>query len=339
MSITPNTSPRVTNAAAGKPRRWCDLALLAGALVLVFGGFLGLAAATGWERSIAAIASLSWAAVGVLLAVSLVNYVARALRWHLFVRTIGLETSLSTSFQHFIGGFAMSVTPGRLGELIRMRWLRRHTGQPFERTAPLLLVDRAMDLGAMALLLALAVGFTASTITAGGPVAMIALCTAVIVTRPNLLQLAAEIGHRITGRNFPRLFVRIRRSARSLHAFGALRLLLPAVGLGLLGWFAEGYGFHLLLTWLGADIGLWKAVGIFIFATLAGGLTGAPGGLGGAEAALIGLLLLEGVPIEIALPATLIIRLTTFWFAVLIGWIVFPIAEIQSKRAQNALEG
>ena len=45
--------------------------------------------------------------------------------------------------RHFFGGFAMSVTPGRVGELIRMRWMRRETGRSFERTAPLVLADRA----------------------------------------------------------------------------------------------------------------------------------------------------------------------------------------------------
>ena len=89
---------------------------------------------------------------------------------------------------------------------------------------------------------------------------------------------------------------------------------------------------HLLLMWMGADIGLAKAVAIFTFSTLAGGLTGAPGGLGGAEAAMIALLTLEGVPLEVSVPATAIIRVTTLWFAIAIGLIVFPMAERASLK-------
>ena len=66
---------------------------------------------------------------------------------------------------------------------------------------------------------------------------------------------------------------------------------------------------------MGADIGLAKAIAIFTFATLAGGLTGAPGGVGGAEAAMVALLALDGVRLDIAVPATALIRLTTLWFA------------------------
>ena len=115
--------------------------------------------------------------------------------------------------------------------------------------------------------------------------------------------------------------------------------MLGAGALGAIGWMAEGYAFYLLLVWLGADVSLWIAVSIFIFSTIVGGLTGAPGGLGGAEATMVALLALDGVPLEIAVPATLVIRVTTLWFAVLIGLAVFPAAEHHSKKAQHALEG
>ena len=53
---------------------------------------------------------------------------------------------------------------------------------------------------------------------------------------------------------------------------------------------------------------------------------------------MVGLLTLEGVPLEVSVPATLIIRLTTLWFAIGIGLAVFPFAERISIRAKHALE-
>lgn len=307
-------------------------------MALVVIGLAGLAAATGWAETWAALMSLTSWNFTLLLALSLVNYAARALRWHVFATRLGLATGLMQNTRHFLGGFAMSVTPGRVGELIRMRWLRRETGWSFERTAPLVLVDRAADLAAMALLLALALALSTSGVKGGFPVVLLALGAAFVVTRPKLLHRAAGIGHALTARRLPRLFARLRRASLSLKAFSGPGLMMLAGALGLMGWLAEGYAFHLLLIWLGAEIDLWMAVAIFIFATLAGGLTGAPGGLGGAEAAMVALLALDGVPLEIALPATLVIRVTTLWFAVLIGFAVFPVAEHSSKKAQNALE-
>lgn len=332
-----NSSPRVTNAAASS-RRWRELALPLGLFALVVVGLAGLAMATGWEETLDAFRVLHSREIAILLALSLVNYVARGIRWHFFARKLGLRTTFQRNLLHFLGGFAMSVTPGRVGELVRTRWLKRETGWSFERTAPLVLVDRAADLAAMAILLALSLAFSTSGLTGGVPVVLLAIAAAIVVTRPSLMRLAGDLGHLLTRRAFPRLFVRIRRAAISLTAFTGAPLLLIAGGLGMLGWIAEAYAFQLLLIWLGTDIGFWKAVGIFLFATLAGGLTGAPGGLGGAEAAMVALLLLDGVPMEIAVPATLVIRFTTLWFALAIGVLVFPAVERSSKKASHALE-
>jgi uncharacterized protein (TIRG00374 family) len=218
-----------------------------------------------------------------------------------------------------------------------MRWLKRETGWAFERTAPLALVDRASDLAAMALILGLSVSLAATGVSGAVPVTILALAAAFVATRPRLLAGIVTLAHRAVGR-MPRLFGKLRAAARSLERFSAPAAMLPALALGLAGWFAEGYAFHLLLGWMGADIGLWKAVAIFVFSTLAGGLTGAPGGVGGAEAAMIALLALDGVPMEVSVPATAIIRVTTLWFALGIGMAVFPFAERLSLRGADALE-
>ncbi len=304
---------------------------------LVLAGLVGAMAATGWREVWAEIRQIQLWQFGVLLALSLVNYLARSLRWHLFARKLGLDTGLLQDTRHFLGGFAMSVTPGRVGELVRMRWIRRETGWSFERTAPLMLADRASDLAAMGVLLALTLMLSTRGIALGAPVAGLALAAAFLVTRPGLLHSLANLGYRLIGR-FPRLFVQIRRAAKSLATFSAPRLMAGVALLGALGWMAEGFAFHFLLMWMGADIGLAKATAIFIFSALAGGLTGAPGGVGGAEAAMVALLALEGVPMEVSLPATAIIRVTTLWFAIGIGLMVFPWAEKYSLRGEHALE-
>jgi glycosyltransferase 2 family protein len=331
-----STDP-LPRAARAPTRRLRDTLVLAGLFALVLAGLAGLAAATGWDETRAQIAKLAFWQILALLGLSLVNYLARGLRWHLFARRLGLGTSLGADFRHFLGGFAMSVTPGRVGELVRMRWIGRETGVAFERSAPLMLVDRASDLAAMGVLLGTALALSATGIAFGLPVTLLALLAAALATRPALLSGLALLGHRATGR-FGRVFAKLRRAAQSLATFSAAGLMAVAGLLGLVGWFAEGYAFHLLLAWMGADIGIAKAVAIFVFSGLAGGLTGAPGGVGGAEAAMIALLTLEGVGLEASVPATAIIRVTTLWFAIGIGLAVFPLAEKLSLRQKHVVE-
>jgi len=329
----------VTNTAKApsKSKRKRDLLILAGLFVLMIGGLIGLAASTGWEETKHQLMMLSFGQIILLLLLSLVNYGFRGLRWHLFANRLGLPTSYVQDMRHFIGGFAMSVTPGRVGELVRMRWLRRETNWSFDRTAPLVLVDRASDLAAMAVILGLSISLSAAGIAGALPVAIVALAAAFVVTRPKVLAAITTTLYRATGL-FPRLMAKVRKAAKSLTAFSNPTVMSLAFILGFVGWLAEGYAFHLLLVWMGADIGFWTAAAIFTFSTLAGGLTGAPGGVGGAEAAMVALLGLQGIPLETSVPATLIIRVTTLWFAIGLGLLVFPFAEARSKKAEHALE-
>lgn len=322
-----------TAASSAGSRRWRDRLLIWGLVGFVIAGLAGLAAATGWEETKVQLARISAVQIAILLALSLVNYLFRALRWHLFTRQLRLGTTALQDLRHYLGGFAMSVTPGRLGELIRTRWIRRETGRPIEETAPLVLMDRAGDLAATALILGAGLVLGAGGIRFALPVVIFALGAAYVATRPALLAGFATLVHRVTGR-FARLLAKVRRAARAFSVFSSPQVALGALTLGIIGWLAEGFAFHLLLVWMGADIGFWMAVAIFTFSALAGGLTGAPGGVGGAEAAMVALLSLKGIPLEVSVPATAIIRITTLWFAIAIGLVAFPIAERLSLKRQ-----
>ncbi|AKS45303.1 conserved hypothetical protein [Octadecabacter temperatus] len=335
MSSTNTTERNSAQTTKGPARRWRDIALLGLLFAFVIAGLVGLAVATGWEETKHQLMQLTLSQIVILLALSLVNYLFRGARWHLFSNRLGLSTTLIQDLRHFLGGFAMSVTPGRVGELIRMRWLKRETGWAVERTAPLVLMDRASDLAAMALILAGGIALSAGGIKMAMPVALLALAAAFVATRPKLLAACVTLLYRTIGK-FPRLMARVRSAARSLTVFSSGPIMAAALALGLIGWVAEGYAFHLLLMWMGADIGFAKAIAIFTFSTLAGGLTGAPGGVGGAEAAMVALLSLEGIPLDVSIPATAVIRLTTLWFAILIGVAVFPMAERISQKAATA---
>lgn len=284
------------------------------------------------------ITMLSLVQVALLLALSLVNYIARALRWMLYARALGIPLTMVQTIRHYLGGFALTMTPGRLGELIRIRWIGRETGAKPDITAPLVLIDRAADLASTALLLAAAVLFMAGAGIHGAiPVVVLALLAALIATRPRLFRWFVTRVWKFVGRA-PKVFARTRRASRALRPFSNPRIALPALSLGFLGWFAEGYAFYLLLDWMGAPLPLWTCIGIFVFAMMTGGATGLPGGIGGAEAAMFALLSLEGVPVEVSIPATAIIRITTLWFAVGLGFLAFPWAEAASKRGTHALE-
>ena len=309
-------------------------ALFAASLVVI-----GLA--TGWQETIDALSKLSLTQVLILLALSLINYGFRALRWHVYTQSIDIPTTLFQNARHYLGGFALTATPGRLGELIRLRWIWLETGQKPEKTGALALIDRAADLASVGLLLGASVLASSNVVTGGWYVAGLAVIIAILATNPALVRFGASVAWKTTG-ILPRFFATIRRAARALVVFARGSVSATSAVLGMLGWCAEAFAFYLLLLWMGAEISLALAFAIFFFSMLTGGATGLPGGIGGAEAAMIAALTFHNIPMEIALPATAVIRITTLWFAILIGMLVFPVAERAANRqgidTKHALE-
>ena len=290
-------------------------------------------ALNGPEGAMDAISRVGISGLLVLMGLVCVHYVIRAIRWHVLVRVGGVDTGFLQNTRHFLGGFAMTATPGRVGELVRLRWLKLETGHRFGTLVPIAFADRALELAAMVVVIAGALAFaslgTTSTIwllLVGFGV--VALCSPQLLSRGiGLLWLAI-------GRRAPRLFAKLRRMARSLALFTVPKVLLPIIAIGALGWLMEGIAFWLVLDWLEIPLPLPTATAIFLCAILSGALLGLPGGLGGVEGGAVLLLVLQGVPADTALLATVIIRLTTLWFAVLVGFVVFPYAEYRAVRAE-----
>jgi glycosyltransferase 2 family protein len=301
---------------------------------LLLGAFVALVVvavvAAGWDDAVAAARALGPERMAALCALAAAHYLLRAWRWHLIVQAAGLGTHWWQNARHFFGGFALTATPGRVGELVRLRWLRRETRQGFGRVLPIALADRAIELAAIVLVIVLALSVAGLGSAAVWWLVAVASVLVWVACRPRLLDAVIVATWRMAGRRRSRLFVRLRRVARRLAPFMRMRVLAPTMVIGVVGWALEGLAFWLLLDWLGATVSLAAAAAIFLVAVLSGALSGLPGGLGGTEATAVALLLLQGVAPETAILATAIIRIATLWFAVAIGLCVFPAAESRS---------
>ena len=89
--------------------------------------------------------------------------------------------------------------------------------------------------------------------------------------------------------------------------------------LSLLGWGAEATAFHLTATLLGLDVPWVASFGIYGLAISIGAISFLPGGLGGTEATMLVLLGVTGASAADAGAATILLRLATLWFAVVLG--------------------
>ena len=317
-----------------RPMRMRGLAITLALLGLFVLAVWWAFSAIGWEAAARALSRLSLGQILLLLALASLHYVLRAMRWHVLARTAGLPTSLGQNLLHFFAGFAMVVTPGRVGELVRLRWMCGESGWTAERAAPIVLADRAVELAGMLVVIVLCVALTNTGIAGLFWLLTVSAAIVAVSLNPRLLTWGVERLWGLTRRS-PRFFVRLRRMTLGLEPFARLGVLSSTTLMSAAGWFLEGVAFYLVLTDLGAEIAAVVAIAIFLVAVLSGALSGLPGGLGGTEAVAVGLVTLQGVPLDLALVATVMIRVTTLWYAVTIGIAVFPIAEARLHRRRG----
>lgn len=314
--MLPSAEPRLLPQAEAT-------AILAVAVSLVL--LTGAAAWAGGDEVLQQIRRISAWALFSLLALSLLNYALRALRWHLFSRHLGLPVPFRRSGLYYFAGFAATTTPGKIGEGLRLWFLERADGCRYERTAALLLGDRFSDLTATVLLCLLGISSFASHLWTTVVLAILIGALIGLFMRPAALVWLLTLGYGWAKR-WPRLFARLRVALRQTARLFAPRIYAAALVLATIGWFAEGLALYWLLTLLGADVSLREAVFVLAFAMIVGGLSMMPGGLGGTEATMVALLLALDVGADVAIAATAVIRVTTLWFAVGLGFLALPLA-------------
>ncbi|MBN1203107.1 MAG: flippase-like domain-containing protein [Anaerolineae bacterium] len=229
-------------------------------------------------------------------------------------------------------GMTLSISPGKLAEVLKALVLKNLIGTEFSRSAPVIFMERLVDGLAVIFLAAVSMLFVAGTLTAGDlsityvravlVVTTLALVIGIVLLRyrPLALWLLDRTGRWPGVRH-------IQSPLRTLYdsSYDLLRLrhlgLMTGVGFG--AYFTDCIGFYLLLTGLGVD-GSWTLFGqasfILGFSVIIAALSAMPGGAGGRELTIGAMLTgIVGLSKANAGTATFLISIFQVWIGVLIG--------------------
>jgi uncharacterized membrane protein YbhN (UPF0104 family) len=276
--------------------------------------------------------ALPLSVVAAMLALSLCNYAVRAWRWVVLADYLGMRVPVRDNIVYYLAGYCLTSTPGKAGEAVRLWFLKSGHGVPYARSLPLMLADRVIDMWAVLLLSLVSCAAFMAYAWQGAALTLLVVAISVPILRPRWFEPLLG-GLRRLMPHHARLLVRVRRTMRSMQELAHWRTygltLLPTVA----GWFAECAALYLLLGHLGAEVSLLNAVFVFSFSVIVGAVSMLPGGLGSTEATIVILLKMLGVDLDVALAATAIIRITTFWFAVAIGGVLLPLAVHTASRS------
>jgi uncharacterized membrane protein YbhN (UPF0104 family) len=266
------------------------------------------------------LATFRWSALGIALTLVLGNYALRYLRWQYLLQRIGVFVPAKTSAPVFLAGFIMSVTPGKMGEVYKSLLLSEYRGVSIARTASVVIAERLLDLVALVVLVSL--GSTA--FEHGRAVAVVGGLVVLVIVLGCTVRSIGDFGlARLEGIRFTARFVpKAREAYDALHALTRPVPFLIGGLYALAGWTLECLAtWHLVRGFAGTSIGWDGATFGYAAGTLAGALAMLPGGLGVAEVGMAGLFRAASPTLSVATAtaATILVRLSTLWFGVLVG--------------------
>jgi uncharacterized protein (TIRG00374 family) len=294
-------------------------------LALAFLVFVGLTIVGDVRDLRDSLSHFDWIYLVPIVGLTIWNYWWRFRKWEMYLEALGVpHIPRATGVPIFLSGFAMSVTPGKVGEVIKAYNVRRETGAPIERVSGAVVAERATDAFAM-LVLAL-IGATQYSYGRLFVVAVVIMSAAALlaVRQPRIVRKIIYLIERLPIVN---KFAHLAESFfNAITHLLSPRLLIKGTALGVISWSGECLAFFLVLVGLGVA-GSWSLLLIATFvlavSSLAGGISMLPGGLGVADASVAGMLLVlvndPAMTDSVAVAATLLIRFATLWFAVLLG--------------------
>lgn len=293
-------------------------------------GYLAFSLWGGWHEVVAALAKVGIMGTLIALALSLVNYLVRFVRWQKFLAKLGHQVYWQESLRIYIAGFGLTILPGKAGEAIRSVYLKKHH-VTYPESLAAFFSEQLSNL--ISIMLLVSVGLLAYPQAKPVIIVLGGLILGVLIFLQQSKWLKAF--EHLAQKNFPvkvaQLFTHsIEIVLHSKRCF-SLPMLLYGITLGLIAWGAEGMAFYYIMHVLGSDMSLQTALFIYAFSMLVGALSFLPGGLGGTEATMVSLLILNNIAQPQAVAATVLIRLATLWFAVALGVIAMSLPERKSK--------
>jgi len=247
------------------------------------------------------------------------------LRWNLLLKNSNIKIPLKENLKIYFAGFALAVTPGKFGELIKSQIMKTKFDVPHRTTSSLVLVERLYDLaGAIAVsfigILLIGIG---EYIIAGASIVLISIF--VMISSKKLFQNVLKMIGKI---KFTQKYtVPLSESYETIQTSTKGKIVFTSILTTSAYWLLESLGVYFIL--LSFDINLLNYVHVIATYTsslILGAASFIPGGLGVVEGSLVGLLNFQGVDISDAFVLVVLIRLFTLWYSVIIGFIALKLS-------------
>ncbi len=221
----------------------------------------------------------------------------------------------------------MSITPGKMGELLKSYLVKEITGVPISKTFPIVFIERITDFISLVIITLVGAYFYnfGRSIIIG--VGAFFILISIILSNRNLAVPIINILGKIDflKKHLQSILNAYETSYKLLQPIPLLYMTI----LGVISWSFECFAYYLILSNFGMNINYLWASFSYGFAIIVGAISMLPGGLGITEGSLTFMLVRNKFPKDLAVATTFLIRIVTLWFAVLVG--IFSVTIYQKR--------
>ena len=246
-------------------------------------------------------------------------------RWHLLLRNAKIFIPVKDSFLIFTSGFALTIIPGKVGELVKSQLLKTKFGIARSKTVPIVILEQFYS----------AIGIV--TLSFFGiwyfelGVYVLGFFTAALVFVFVLLSSRKAFNKIVTlleKRRFTSKFVEPLSSSYDAIKNGIRGpITLYASGLSILFWLIEAISIYFILLAFGVEaIGFLTIISTYTTSIMLGILSFLPIGIGVVEGTLTSFFTMQGIDVSLALTIVVVIRLFTRWYGVSFGFIALKLS-------------
>ncbi|MCB1114309.1 MAG: flippase-like domain-containing protein [Chlamydiia bacterium] len=304
--------------------------LLITIVILTSLGYLLFTLWAGFDGVVDGVKKVGIVGIITTLLIACFAFFMRFLRWQSYLRALHHKIPFFKSLKIFVSGFALTITPGKTGEMVRSVFVKPYNVS-YRESLGMFLSERVSDV--LAVILIASAGLWHYCEARPIVIFFLFLTASIIIVASQtrwLLWIEEKLTHILPEKiqHYPNFLI------EGMIAFRACfqpKVMIPGILLGVLAWGAEGSACYLILKTLGANIPYYTTLFIYAFSLLVGAITFLPGGVGGTEISMAQLFILNGIDSTTAVTATLMIRTLTLWFSVFLGLIVIPKKDPQAS--------
>ena len=246
-------------------------------------------------------------------------------RWHLLLMNSKIFIPKKNSFIIYLSGIALTIIPGKVGELVKSQLLKTKFGIPRSKTVPIVILEQFYTLIGLIVISFFGIWyFELGTYVIGFFTTVLVFSFILISSKRIFNKLMVILEKRkITSKFVEPLslsYDTVRKSIRGPIVF-------YAIALTSIFWLLEAVTVYFVLLSFGVDgIEFLMVIPTYATSIMLGFLSFLPMGLGVVEGSLASFFSLQGIEVSLSLTLVIIIRVFTRWYGVAVGFVALRLS-------------